>query len=70
MCMLFAFLNQEAAADEMALVVASIRDEYVNRPTRQASFWREDSRIIGGESVFICSQHLFATTGIDVIVLR
>lgn len=49
MCMLFAFLNPEATRDEFALIVASIRDEYFSRPTREASFWREDNRIIGGE---------------------
>lgn len=50
MCMFFVCVNPGAQSDEFALVVVSIRDEYFARPTRLLSFWKEDPRIIGGET--------------------
>ncbi|PSN41814.1 Transport and Golgi organization protein 2 [Blattella germanica] len=49
MCILFLHTDNNPAPNAYKLILASNRDEYFPRPTRQAHFWDEDSRIIGGQ---------------------
>lgn len=48
MCMLFIANNSDAADDEFALVVVSIRDEQYNRNTRACQQWATNPSVYGG----------------------
>ncbi len=48
MCMLFIFTNPNPRNDEYCLIVASIRDEFFQRPSRQCHFWEQNPHIVGG----------------------
>lgn len=48
MCMLFIADNSDAADDEYALVVLSIRDEQYNRNTRECQQWQTNPSVYGG----------------------
>lgn len=48
MCILFLHTDNNPAPNKFRLILASNRDEYYQRPTRQANFWDEDPTVIGG----------------------
>ncbi len=52
MCMLFIFTNPNPRDDEYCLIVASIRDEFFQRPSRQCHFWEHNPNIVGGKGCF------------------
>ncbi|KAJ9576904.1 hypothetical protein L9F63_006522 [Diploptera punctata] len=51
MCILFLHTDNNPAPNKYKLILASNRDESYTRPTRQANFWEEDSRVIGGQDL-------------------
>ncbi|KAJ4445371.1 hypothetical protein ANN_07176 [Periplaneta americana] len=51
MCILFLHTDNNAAPDKFRLILASNRDEYYKRPTRQAHIWEEDPTVIGGRDL-------------------
>ncbi|KDR12151.1 transport and Golgi organization protein 2 isoform X2 [Zootermopsis nevadensis] len=51
MCILFLHTDNNPAPNKFRLILASNRDEYYQRPTRQANFWDEDPTVIGGRDL-------------------
>uniref|UniRef100_A0A6M2DRK7 Putative transport and golgi organization 2 n=1 Tax=Xenopsylla cheopis TaxID=163159 RepID=A0A6M2DRK7_XENCH len=48
MCILFMFINPNPSTEGYRLILALNRDEFYERPTKQAHKWEENSDIIGG----------------------
>ncbi|RWS03976.1 hypothetical protein B4U79_11411, partial [Dinothrombium tinctorium] len=48
MCMLWIYNNSKCRSDEYSLILANVRDENLNRPTKTAHFWSSDMQILGG----------------------
>jgi uncharacterized protein with NRDE domain len=47
--MLFICANPTPRPDGFCLVLASIRDEFLMRPSRQFHFWEQNPKIVGGK---------------------
>ena len=48
MCILFAYINNDAQDGEFQLVLANNRDEFYDRPTAPAARWQHDPACISG----------------------
>lgn len=48
MCLLLFYVNPDAGADDLYLVLVNVRDEVFNRPTKLAKFWENYPNVIGG----------------------
>lgn len=48
MCLIIFALNQHP---KYKLIIAANRDEFFNRPTLEADFWKEDDSILGGRDI-------------------
>jgi uncharacterized protein with NRDE domain len=49
MCLLFLYINENAAENEYKLILIDIRDESFDRPTLPAHFWVVNKNIVGGQ---------------------
>ena len=48
MCIVFLAISSEPKQDGYKVIIASNRDEYFNRPTQEAHFWKGNPDIISG----------------------
>nr|XP_042907745.1 transport and Golgi organization 2 homolog isoform X2 [Parasteatoda tepidariorum] len=51
MCLLLFYVNPDAKTGELYLILASVRDEIYNRPTKLAEFWENFPNVIGGRDM-------------------
>lgn len=59
MCMLFIFSNPNPKPDGYCLVLASIRDEFLMRPSRECHFWDQNPDIVGGKFILLIQLFCF-----------
>ena len=52
MCIAFLSLSSDPKEDGYKVIIAFNRDEYFDRPTQEAHFWKENPDIISGEGRF------------------
>ena len=55
MCILFAYINNDAKDGEYQLVIANNRDEFYDRPTAPAARWQHKPACISGTFYFAVS---------------
>ncbi|NEU31214.1 NRDE family protein [bacterium LRH843] len=60
MCLILAAINEHP---DFPLILCGNRDEFYNRPTRQASFWEENEQIFAGRDLEKGGTWLGVTTG-------
>lgn len=56
MCVIFAYNGSQDEDSDYSLIIASNRDEFYKRPSKNMGYWEEDPKIIGGEISFYSIQ--------------